>query len=72
MPYLDVIVLSVCAVFFYRAGRQERSWGWLWAALSVVLSGLVLWFTSWGLIGVFAAQAALFIGITLHRMRDAG
>jgi len=68
IPYLEIIVLSVCAITFYRAGRQERSWGVLWAALSIAASFLALKFLPWGLIGVFLAQVVLFVGITLYRI----
>ena len=68
IPYLAIVVLSVSALFFYRAGRQERSWGLLWAGLSVAASMLALRFLSWGLMGVLLAQVVLFIGITVYRM----
>lgn len=68
MDYLSIVVLSVCAITFYRAGQLERSWGLLWAALSIMVSVLALRFLGWGLIGVLLGQACLFIGITLYRM----
>lgn len=67
--YLQIVVLVVCALTFYRAGRMERSAGLLWAVLSIVVSFLALRFLPWGLIGVFAGQAVLFVAITLWRMR---
>jgi hypothetical protein len=69
IPYLAIVVLGVCAVVFYRAGKLEKSWGWLWAALSIAASLLALRFLSWGLGGVFLAQVVLFVGITFYRMR---
>lgn len=72
IDYLAIVVLSVCALTFYRAGKQERSWGILWAALLVIISLLTLRFLSWGIIGVFAGQAVLFVGITFFRMRQKG
>lgn len=68
LPLLPAIVITVCALFFYRAGRHEHSWGLLWAALSIAVSGLVLFVLDWGLLAIFAGQAALFVGITLWRM----
>jgi hypothetical protein len=68
IPYTAIVVLSVCAIFFYRAGRLEKSWGVLWAALSIVVSLVALRFLNWGLLGVFIAQALLFVGITAYRM----
>ncbi len=67
--YLEIVVLSVCALTFYRAGKQERGPGLLWAALSVAAALLALRFLNWGIIGVFVGQAALFVGITIYRMR---
>jgi hypothetical protein len=68
IPYLAIVVLSVCAITFYRAGRHERSWGILWAALSLGASLLALRLLPWGLLGVLLAQIAVFAGITVYRM----
>jgi hypothetical protein len=68
IPYLPILVLSVCAMVFYRAGQMEKSWGVLWAGLSVLVSFLALRFLPWGLGGVFAGQVLLFVGITCFRM----
>lgn len=70
IPYLAIVVLSVCAIVFYRAGKQERSSGVLWAALSILASFLALRFSGWGLPGVLLAQVVVFVGITLWRMRS--
>jgi len=69
MNYMHLVAMCVFAVVFYRAGQMERSWGILWAALSIALSALPLLVLGWGWIGFFAGQAALFIGITFWRMR---
>jgi hypothetical protein len=69
MNYLPPVVICVCAIVFYRAGRMERSWGLLWAALSAAISLLVLFVLHGGLLAVFAGQAALFVAITFWRMR---
>jgi hypothetical protein len=68
LPYLPIVVLSVCAIVFYRAGKMERSSGGLWAALSIAASFLALRFLSWGLVGVLLAQVVLFAGITMYRV----
>jgi hypothetical protein len=68
LPYLPVVVLSVCAIGFYRAGRHEQSWGILWAALSIAFSVAALRFSTWGMMGVLLAQVLLFGCITLYRM----
>jgi hypothetical protein len=69
LPYLQIVVVIVCACVFYRAGVQERSWGVLWGTLSIAASLLALRFLSWGVWGVFLAQGVLFVGITFWRMR---
>lgn len=68
IDYLSMVVVSVCAITFYRAGKQDRSWGVLWAVLSVLISLLALIVLGWGLTGVFAGQVVLFGGITFYRM----
>lgn len=68
LSYLPLVVLSVCAITFYRAGRHERSWGLLWAALSILVSTLVLFVLKLGLLAVFAGQVGLFVAITFQRM----
>jgi hypothetical protein len=68
IPYLHIVVFSVCALVFYRAGKMERGPAALWAALSIAASFLALRFLPWGLVGVILAQVALFAGITLYRM----
>lgn len=69
IPYLQIVVLGVCAGVFFRAGQLERSWGLLWAVLSIAGSLLALRFLNWGLGGVLLAQVVLFVGITFYRMR---
>lgn len=69
MPYLEIVVMSVCAITFYRAGCQEHSWGILWAALSIAVGLLALRLLGWGVIGVLLSQVLVFVIITLYRMR---
>ncbi len=69
IPYLSLVVVSVCAITFYRIGKYEKSSGVLWAILSITFSFLALLFLGWGFGGVFLGQLLLFVGITLYRMR---
>ena len=62
--------MAVFAIAFYRAGQMERSWGVLWAGLSIAISALALFVLGWGWPGFFGGQVALFIGITFYRMRQ--
>ena len=68
LPYLQIVVLGVFAFVFHGAGKQDRSWGVLWAVLSIAASLLALRFLNWGVWGIFLAQAVLFVGITYFRM----
>ena len=68
IDYTSIVVLSVCAITFYRMGQLERSWAPLWAALSVGASVVTLFVFHFGLIAVFVAQALLFGCITAYRV----
>lgn len=70
MPYLPIVVLSVFAIVYYRAGQQAQSWGLLWAALSIAASFSALLFLDWGMIGVMLSQVVVFVAITAYRMRQ--
>lgn len=69
MDYLPLVVIAFSALSFYRAGVHERSWGLLWAALSIAVSLLAWRWLRLGMFGVLGAQAALFLAITAWRMR---
>lgn len=68
MDYTTAIVVAVSAIFYYRAGVHERSWAWLWTALSVAVSLAVMLGLRGGALGILGGQLALFIGITVFRM----
>ena len=68
IDYSAILVVSVCAIVYYRMGSLERSWGLLWAVLSVAASLFTLHVLRFGLIAVFVAQAVLFGGITAYRV----
>jgi len=61
MPYLLILVLVACAVFFYESV-------WIWCGLSLLISAVTLFWLHWGWLGAFSCQLALFVGITLIRM----
>ncbi len=63
------VLLLVCAVFFYRAGKFEGSSGLAWAGLSVLISVVVWSLLHGGFIAVLLGQVGLFVGITLYRSR---
>lgn len=63
------ILLVVCAVFFYRAGRFEGNSGVAWTALSVLISVVIWGWLRGGFVAVLFGQAGLFAGITVYRSR---
>lgn len=70
IPYLQILMLLAAAIFFWRAAEMEDAPGWIWTVLSVLLSLLTLfrWHETWR--GFILGQLALFVGITLYRMRS--
>ena len=69
IPYLTLVVLSVCAVTYFRMGQLEKTSGVLWAVLSIAVSFVCLWLLHCGPGGLLLGQAALYVAITLYRMR---
>ncbi len=68
MPYLLILVIVVCAVFFHRAAEFENESGLLWSGLSVLVSALVVFLFHAGWFGILLGQIGLFIGIGVFRM----
>lgn len=68
MDYGSIIAAGVCAMFFYGAAQREQAPAVVWAALSVLISVLFIFFTPWRIWGVFGGQVLLFVGITLFRL----
>jgi hypothetical protein len=68
MPYLPILIIVVCAVFFYRAAEFENESSLLWAGLSVLISAATWFLLHWGWLGSLFGQVGLFVGITIFRM----
>jgi Flp pilus assembly protein protease CpaA len=68
MPYLLVLVIVVCAVFFHRAAEFENASGLLWSGLSVLVSALTLFLFHAGWLGILLGQIGLLIGIGVFKM----
>jgi hypothetical protein len=68
LDYTTAIVVIVSAIFYYRAGVYEKSWAWLWTALSVAVSVGVMIGLRGGALAILGGQLALFIGITVFRV----
>jgi hypothetical protein len=63
------VLLTVCAVLYYRAGEFDGSSGLAWAAMSVLISVAIWCWLHGGFIAVLLGQIGLFAGITLYRSR---
>ena len=68
MPYLLIVVIVVCAVFYHRVAELENESCLLWSGLSVLVSALVLFLFHAGWLGVLLGQIGLFVGIGVFRM----
>ena len=68
MPYLLIVVIVVCAVFYHRVADFENESGLLWSGLSVLVSALVLFLFHAGWLGVLLGQVGLFVGIGIFRV----
>ena len=70
MPYLPVLMIACCAVFYYRLGESEYGSGWLLAVISVVMS-VASWLLGYGIAGLLLAQGGMFLGLCFYNMRNA-
>jgi hypothetical protein len=68
MPYLPILMIVACAIFFHRAAEFENESSLVWTGLSVVISLMTLFVFRWGWLGCLLGQAGLFLGITIFRM----
>ena len=65
---VGVMLMGLCAAFFYIYGEHERSAGWKWALVSFgIWAGLVFLFRK-GLLWQLLGQGALFVLITFYNM----
>jgi hypothetical protein len=68
MPYLSLLLIICCAVFYHRVGEQEYGSGGLLAAGSVALWVVGIFVFRFGSTGNLLLQAALFLALTLWNM----
>jgi len=68
MPYLPILIIVACAIFFHRAAEFENESSLVWTGLSVVISAVTFFFLHWGWLGCLLGQAGLFLGIAIFRM----
>ena len=69
MPYLTLLLIICCAVFYYRVGEQEYGSGGLLALISVVLWVVGILAFRFGWLGNLLLQVGLFFALTLWNMR---
>ena len=64
----DAIAVAICGVVFYtRVAAAERTSRWIWGALSVGISGIVIFGLNRGWLVVLMGQVLLFVLITVYR-----
>lgn len=68
MPYFTILMVALCAAFFYCAAEFENESRLLWCGLSLVVSLATLFYFHWGWLGIVLGQVGLFAGITIFRM----
>ena len=68
MPYLSILTMVMCAIFFHRAAEFENESSLVWTGLSVVISAITLFVFHWGWLGCLPGQGRLLLGITVFRM----
>ena len=69
MPYLTLLLIICCAVFYYRVGEQEYGSGGLLALISVVLWVVGILAFRFGWLGNLLLQVGLFFALTFWNMR---
>lgn len=69
MPYLTLLIIICCAVFYYRVGEAEYGFGELLALISVVLWVIGVFLFKFGWLGNLLLQVALFFALSLWNMK---
>ena len=64
---LELLVLIVSAVVWYRVANVEDQSPWLWSAMSVVVSVICWKALHWGFFGMLLGQALLFVLVGVWR-----
>ena len=68
IPYITIVLIVACAVFFHRAAEYENESSLIWTGLSLLVSALTFFVFHWGWLGCLLGQFGLFAGITMVRM----
>ncbi|MGB7747789.1 MAG: hypothetical protein WBN75_10935 [Verrucomicrobiia bacterium] len=62
MPYLSILLMMVCAIFFHRAAEFENKSSLMWTGLSVIISGMILSAFRWGWMECLLGQPDFCVG----------
>ena len=68
MP-VEIILLVVGGILYYRIGDHEYGAGFATAGLSILLAVVTLFALGWGGYGYLAGQLLLFAGLTWYNMK---
>ena len=68
MPYLPIVIMIACAVFYHRAAEYENESTLIWTGLSVLISATTFFYFRWGVLGILLGQVGLLAGITMFRL----
>jgi hypothetical protein len=69
MPYLTLLLVICCGVFYYRVGESEYGSGELLALISVALWLIGIFLFKFGWLGNLLLQVALFFALSAWNMR---
>jgi len=67
MPYLPILMMVACAIFFHRAAEFENESSLVWTGLSVVISVMTLFVFRWGWPGCLSGPAGFSPGTQYFR-----
>lgn len=65
ISFLDIALVAVFAVVFYKAAEIEKTSVIFWPSLSICVFLLNKIWLGWGLLGVLMQQVFLFLGMSI-------
>ena len=68
MDYAGIAAAIAAAVFWAKGAEMEKVSPLVWVGISVILSAVVMFMLHGSWVAVFAAQLAMFVGITVFRV----
>lgn len=67
--YTGILLLIVSAVFYYRVGQSESGRGFVWAAVSILMSIITMQVLHFGTTGFLIGQALILAGMTAYNVQ---